>query len=125
MEKEGLKRGVVEIGVATLTAIAFSLVAVLLFAFIVKVASLPSACLSPVCRVIKTVAVLLGCIAGLRSDKGLFKGAAAGLLSAFSSFLLFSLLSGGIVWELSLLLELLFGAITGAISGIIAVNLHK
>lgn len=125
MEQGGLKGGSIEVAKAVGVAVAFCLVAVLVFAFIIKIAALPSSVITPVNQVIKAAAILLGCIVGLGNDKGWLKGAIAGLLSVIFAYIIFSLVGGGFKWELTLLLELLFGLVAGVISGVVAVNMHK
>lgn len=123
--REGFKTGVIEVLKAVGVAVAFCLVAVLVFAFVIKIAALPSSIITPVNQVIKAAAILLGCVLGLGNDKGWIKGGIAGLFSVIFAYVIFSIVGGGFKWELSLLLELLFGLLAGAISGVVAVNMHK
>lgn len=118
-------RNVAEIGKATGVAVVFCLVATLLFAFIIKIAELPSEAISPVNRVIRAAAVFLGCIVGLSDNKGLIKGSVAGGVAFALTYVLFSLIGGGFEWTWSVLLECLFSVLAGGISGVIAVNIHK
>lgn len=122
---EEIKRAAIEIGKAIGIVILFCMAAVLLFAFIVKVAALPSEVIAPVNRVIKAVAVFLGCIIAVRESGGWIKGVIIGVLSVLLSYVLFSLIGGSFTMEWTFILELLFGGIIGAISGIIAINIHK
>lgn len=123
--REELKNGAIEVGKAVGVAVAFCLAAVLVFAFVIKIASLPSSVIMPVNQVIKAAAIFLGCIIGLSNNKGWLKGGIAGILSVVCAYVIFSLIAGSFEWDLSFLLELLFGLVAGVISGIVAVNLHK
>lgn len=122
---EEIRKGALEVGKAVAVAVAFCLAAVLIFAFIIKIAALPSEVITPVNQVIKAAAVLLGCILGLSDSKGWLKGGIAGILSVACAYVIFSLIAGGFDWSWTILLELLFGLVAGVISGIVAVNLHK
>lgn len=118
-------RNLAEVGKATGVAVIFCLLATLLFAFIIKIAELPSEVILPVNRVIRAAAVFLGCIVGLSDNKGLVKGIISGVLTFILTYLLFSLLGGGFRFSWSVLLECLFSLLAGGISGVIAVNIHK
>ncbi len=122
---EEIKKGALEVGKAVAVAVAFCLASVLVFAFVIKIAALPSSIIRPVNQVIKAAAVLLGCIFGLSDSKGWLKGGIAGVLSVACAYVIFSLIAGGFDQSLSALFELPFGLIVGVISGIVAVNLHK
>lgn len=122
---EEVKRAGGEIGKATGIALLFCMAAVLLFAFIVKVASLPSEAISPVNRVIKACGILLGCILSVRERRGWLKGLIAGGLSALLSFFLFSLIGGSFSFTPLLAADVLFGGIAGGIAGVISVNLAR
>lgn len=121
---EGVKKGALEVGKAVAVAVAFFLAAVLVFAFIIKIAALPSSVIMPVNQVIKAAGVLFGCILGLSDNKGWLKGGIAGILSVACAYVIFSLMAGGFDWNWTVLLELLFGLVAGVISGVVAVNLH-
>ena len=106
---------VLELVKSIVIAVFFCLAAVLVFAFVISLASLPSTVITPVNQVIKAAAILLGCIVGL----------GVGHLSICFSFLLFSFIGGALQFTPTFALELLFGVIAGGISGVVAVNLHK
>ncbi len=125
MGASGIKSGIFEVVKAVLIALAFCLVAVLLFAFIIKIAALPSEVITPVNQGIKSLAVLLGCIVGLGKEKGWLKGGIVGLLTIALAYLIFSLISGTFTFGVAILLELIFGVVIGVISGVVAVNMHK
>lgn len=115
---------VFEVFKAALSAVVFSLAAVLIFAAIIKLCGVPSSAITPVVRGIKAATVIGGVLLFVREEKGIFKGAFAGIAASAISYFIFSAMAGG---EFSALFfaELLFGGIIGAISGIIAVNMRK
>ena len=58
-------------------------------------------------------------------EMGLITGFLIGVLYTALAFVVFSILNGGFVFEMSLINDLLFGGIAGGIAGIIAVNFKK
>lgn len=110
-----------------LIAIVVSLVCILIFAFVVKLFGLSDTVLKIVNQIIKVVSVLIGTFVGLKKecDKGLLKGLLVGLFYTLFAFLVFSALNGKLVFDKTLLTDILFGGITGAICGVIVVNAKK
>ncbi len=102
-----------------------ALVAVLIFAGIVKLASLNSGVIKAVNQFIKVLAVFIGCFFSIKENKGLIKGFLVGALSAVLITLVFALISAEATFGLGFLIDIFFMAILGAISGIISVNLKK
>lgn len=105
-------------------AIAISLVCILFFAFIIKLFGLGDAWLKPVNQAIKAVSILVGVFFGLGKikDKGLVKGLIIGLIYTLLAFIVFSILNGSFCVDKTLLTDVLFGGIMGAICGVIFVN---
>ena len=81
----------------------------------------------PVNQVIKGVSVFLGVFLGLKKSKelGLVCGLLIGFIYTIAAFLVFSILSGSFNFDITLLTDIVFGAIIGAICGIICVNIKK
>lgn len=121
-EKSGFFSGIVK---GTLTAVIIMLFSVLIFAGIVKVALLSQGVIKAVNQFIKIVAVFLGCSFCVRGRMGLIRGAILGVLSTIIIYLIFSLFSGEIYKSTSFILDLVFMAVIGGVSGIIAVNVKK
>lgn len=111
----------------SLIATAASLVGILFFAFIIKIFGITDGFLKPVNQVIKCISILLGVFIALKNSKeqGLLKGVLIGLIYTVLAFVVFSALNGSFKFDKSLLTDVLFGGITGAICGVIAVNLRK
>ena len=109
----------------SLISIAISLVGILFFAFIIKLFGLNDGCIKPVNQIIKALSILSGVFFALKKDKnkGLVKGLAIGLVYTLVAVVVFSILNGSFTVDKSLLTDILFGGIMGAICGIIAVNL--
>ena len=110
-----------------ITSLCVSLVAILLFAFILRFTSVSDSIISPVNQVIKGVAIFLGVFFGLKKVKenGIINGVLIGFFFIILAFLVFSLLDGTFLFNRTLLNDIIFGTIIGAICGIICVNLKK
>ena len=108
-------------------ALGVSLVGVLIFAFLLKFTSIPASVISPANQVIKAVSIFLGVFLGLRKQKemGLVSGLLIGLAFTIIAFLTFSALDGHFTFDRTLLNDVIFGTIMGAICGIICVNIKK
>lgn len=111
----------------SLIALCISLVGILIFAFILKFASISDKAIRPINQIIKGVSVLVGVFVAMRKvDKmGLVGGLLIGLVYTILAFVVFSILDGNFEFNLTLLNDLLFGGIMGAICGIIAVNVKR
>ena len=77
--------------------------------------------IAPVNEVIKGVSIFFGVFVGLRKYKkmGLLNGILIGFLFTVVAFLVFSLLDGTFSFDRTLLNDIVFGSIIGAICGII------
>ena len=123
-EKKGNVKPIIK---GVLVALAISLVAILLFAFLLRWTNISDSLIVPVNQVIKGVSIFLGVFFGLKKVKqnGIINGLIIGFLYTIVAFLVFSLLDGAFCFDKSLLNDILFGTIIGAICGIICVNLKK
>jgi len=124
MQREAVREFVLEAVKAVVAAVIFSLAAVLIFALVIKLFAVPSSAIPIVNRIIKALAILGGTLIFIREEKGLFKGAAAGIIAVTVTYLIFAAIAGSGFSPL-FFAELLFGGAVGGISGIIAVNIHK
>lgn len=104
-----------------------ALVGILIFAFILRFTSISDKLIAPVNQVIKGVSIFFGVFIGLKKHKemGLLNGFLIGLLFTIVAFLVFSILDGAFCFDRTLLNDIIFGSIIGAICGIICVNLKK
>lgn len=107
------------------TAVIVTLVSILIFAFIIKVATLNASVIKAVNQFIKILSVFLGCFSFIRGKQGLLKGCLVGLFTTVIIYLLFSLIGGAISFGTAFIIDIVFGLIVGSISGIIAVNVKK
>ena len=81
----------------------------------------------PINQVIRGVSVFVGVFAGMKRIKelGFASGLLIGFLYTIFAFLAFSILGGNFSIDLTLLTDIVFCSIIGAICGIICVNLKK
>ena len=108
---------------ATLAATIFSLVCVLIFSFIIGLFSLSAGIVKPVNQVFKIIAIAIGGILFIRGGRGLIKGAIYGVCAVLVTYLLFAVISSSFAVSWLFALEIVLGAVAGAISGIIGVNI--
>lgn len=106
-----------------LYGVGFALATSLLFSLILSLFALPNAVVTPVTVVLKALSICFGVTVAVREEKGLLKGACIGVLIATLTAFAFGGVAGAISWKM--LLELPFGAIVGAISGVLAVNTRR
>lgn len=113
--------------VGTMIAVCVSLILVLVFAFMLKFTNIPDSAIKPVNQIIKGVSVFVGVFIGLKKTRemGLVSGLLIGFIYTILAFLIFSVLSGHFVFDISIVTDMVFGAVIGAICGIICVNIKK
>ena len=105
----------------TLIALCISLVLVLIFAFLLKFTNISDSAISPINQVIKGISIFFGVFIGLKKSKelGLVSGLLIGFIYTFLAFFVFSILSGSFSFDVTLLTDIVFGDVIGAICGII------
>ena len=107
-------------------AIIFSLVLVLVMAFVIKIFNIDARYIILINQLIKGMSILFACIVALKLERnGWLWGMIAGILYIIFAFIVFSLLDGGFNMKLSIVNDIVLGGVSGLISGIIAVNLRK
>lgn len=105
-------------------ALLFSLISVLIFAFLMQIFSIPITAIKPVNYVIKILAIILACLFSVK-EKGIISGIITGVLVTLFSYLLFGAMGSDLTVTINLLWELLLGICVGAIGGIISVSVRK
>ena len=124
MEKTtNFKNDLLDVLKAVLFSTLISLGLVLIFAIIIKFASLPNNVILPVNITIKLLSVLIGTLIGFKhASNGLLKGAFTGLIYMLFTFFIFAALSSfkdvNFSW-----IDLVTLPVAGAIAGIITVNI--
>jgi len=124
--KKENKSYLVEMLKALIIALIISLVLVLLMALFIKLFNIPTSAINIINQVIRSVSVLTAALLAFKLPKnGWLRGLIFGVLYVLLSFLVFSLLAAEFKVGLSLLNDTALGAVSGLISGIIAVNLRR
>ncbi len=118
-----MREHILQVVKATLAAIIFSLACVLAFSLFVQLFSLSSAVIKPVNQVLKTLCIAAGGILFIRGSGGIVKGAVYGAVAVLATYVLFSAMSGDFSVTGFFALEVLIGAVSGAVSGVIGVNI--
>ena len=108
-----------------LISVICSLLAILIFAFVIKLADLNGTVIKVVNQFIKVFAIFVGCVFSIDGKLGLIKGSLIGVLSSFIIYLILTMLAGNIDWGAAFIVEIIFSVIVGGISGIIAVNIKS
>ncbi len=111
----------------SLMALSVSLILICIFAFVLRFCDISNDAIKPINQVIKIVSILIGSFYGLKkvTEMGLITGFSIGIFYTILAFVVFSLLNGGFVFERTIINDLIFGGIAGAVAGIIAVNFKK
>ena len=108
----------------SLVSVSVSLVLILILALLIKFLNIPDGAIQPVNQAIKIISILFGVIAALKNfpQKGLLTGALIGLIYTILAFMFFSLLSGQLIINASLFIDVAFALLIGAMCGIFFVN---
>ncbi len=128
--KEKLKRinfgTIASVLKSSLIGVIVSILLVLLFAFVLKFVELGSATISVIDQIIKILSIIVAVISLNKSVdanlllKSLFVGAVYSILT----FLVFSILNGGVVFGVGIFSDILFSALVGGASAIL-INMIK
>ncbi len=104
-----------------LFSVFISLILILIFALVIKLTNLSDGFIKPINQVIKILSIFLGVLLAVRKNRegAFFKGILIGLIYIVVSFLVFSALDKSFNLSWSILNDLLFGGIAGAISGVL------
>lgn len=102
-----------------ITAMIFTIAAILIFAIILKMTALSDKVIPYINQVIKIVGILMAAYVTVNSGKKIWLGAAGGAAYVLLTFFLFSLVNGGMGSVLILLSDLVMGAVIGGIAALI------
>ena len=110
---------------SSIIALVITLLFVLIFGIILKFVDVPANIITPINQVIKVVSVLIGSLIGFKTKSGgAIKGCLTGIIYTVLSMFIFIIvgvkLNQSFNW-----IDIVFGLVIGAISGIIAVNTGK
>lgn len=104
-----------------LLAIAITLVGIVVLAVVLKFADLNSTTISIANNIIKGLAIffMMFCIKRANGERLLFKSIISGVLYAFLSFVIFSILNGRFMFNMGFVYDLLFAVLVAVIASII------
>ncbi len=107
--------------------VAFSLICVLIFAFVIKFTSVSESVMQPINQIIKGASILFACFIVSKNIRknGWLVGLFTGLLYTVLAFLIFSILDNQFTFGLNVLNDLVFGSVMGLIAGILCISLRK
>lgn len=119
------KKDLLEMFLGVLFSIIISLIAVIIFAVIVKYANLSTKVVQIVNIFLKIFSIFFGTLIALKSgQKGLFKGCIIGLFFSLVSYLIFSLINGSFAVNPLTAFDIIGSLVAGLLSGIFAVNVR-
>ena len=112
---------VFSIAKASLAGVVVSILAVLLFAFVLKFVDLNSGTVSLIDQIIKilSIAVAVFVLSKSNSEGLLVKGIAVGAIYSIFTFIVFSVLNGGINFSVATLTDIVFSAMIGGVTAIL------
>lgn len=126
VSREDERLGIFKILLATFIAVAVSLGLILLFAFTIKWFDLSDAIIAPVNIAIKIISIGVGILIVTKDGKqGIKRGAVIGASYIVLSYLIFSILLGSFNLSFANLWDLILGVVSGAILGVISVNIRR
>ncbi|MBQ8726556.1 MAG: TIGR04086 family membrane protein [Clostridia bacterium] len=119
------KASLVQVVRGVVTAVLITLIGVLVFSLVLFFTDLGDGVIRPVNQIIKLLAIFFGAFLAVKEDKFFIKGGLIGLLSTLFTFLIFALISGGLSFGWGLLIDLVFGFLMGALSGLITGRIRR
>ncbi len=120
-----MRKNIFQIVKAASAAIIVSLIFVLFFTLVIQLFSIPLGVVKPVNQVFKILSIVVGGLIFIRGDKGWLKGIIYGLIAVLATYLLYGAISHSLSISWKFIIEILLGTVSGAITGIIAVNIKK
>ena len=111
----------------SISALAFSLALILIFALSLRFFNIDVGFVMPINQAIKILSILLGVFIGLKDNKskGFIKGVIIGFLYAILAYFIFGILSLKFNFSMSMIIDIIACSVIGGISGIIGVNIGK
>lgn len=122
---ENAKKTYIPILKGVLMSLIITMVAILLFAGIIKLTEMQSGAIHFVNQIIKAFSILCGCFYGIKNGKSFLKGIVIGLVTMLAAHIIFSILEKQSIFSMSILYEMLFGAVCGGICGMITGMIKK
>ena len=125
MDKTFWRRAVLEVLRTALFTTVFSLFALALVAVFVRAFAPAPLTITAVNWTVKCVGIFVISVFSVGKERALFKGLAAGVLSAVVTMLVFSAIGGGFFVDVLFLAELLLCAVCGGAGALVGAKLRK
>ena len=125
MDKIFWRRAALEVVRTAFFTTVFSLFALALVAVFVRAYAPSQITITAVNWTVKCVGIFLICIFSIGRERALFKGLAAGVLSAVLTLFIFAAIGGGFHVDWLFLAEIVLCAACGGAGALIAAKLHK
>ena len=125
MDKAFWRRATIEVVRTAFFTTVFSLFALALVAVFVRAYAHSTLTITEVNWTVKCVGIFLFCIFSIGKERSLFKGLAAGVLSAILTMFVFAAIGGGFHVNWLFLAELVLCAACGGAGALIGAKLHK
>ena len=121
---KNLKITTYALGILTSLIVALSLIFV--FALIIRYANVSNKAITPVNIIIKIISIAFGTFVATKDGtKGLIKGVVVGFCFTILCFCIFSIIAHSFSINIMFLIDVIVGIASGAISGILSVNIRK
>lgn len=125
-KEETSKLSIFKLILSSIISVLISLGLILIFALVIKWFNLADNIIEPVNIVIKILSVSVGVFIITRDgSRGIVKGTLVGAIYSVLCYVIFSLLLGSFAISLTNLWDLLLGVVSGALLGILFVNIKK
>ncbi len=123
MRNENSFQGAFSVAKGAVLALCCSLALSFIFACVLRACNLSQGVIYTVNQVVKTLSVAVGAIVFVRGEKGWLKGGVIGLIFTMLSYLAFSAIGGDFSLSWLIVVETAVGLFSGALCGVIAVNI--
>ncbi len=125
MQESNKNNIILTITKGVLLSVSVSLGLILLFAVVLKFFDMQNIIVKTINQIIKVISIFVGVLFSLKSSntKYYLKGLAIGVLYTVVAFFVFSILDGGFSFSTSIIFDLLFSGVIGAICGIFCANI--
>ena len=106
---------------SSLIGVVVSILLVLLFAFVLKFVDLNPSMISLIDQIIKVLSIIVSVLVINRQDGEnlLIKALLVGAMYSIITFVVFSILNGGINFSIAILTDIIFSALVGGVSAIL------
>lgn len=126
MKGKSLNLGILSVLKFCLLGLVITLLGIVIFALVLKFADVPTVAISYVNNAIKAISIffVVLCIKKNNEEKLLIRSIVAGIIYSVLSFVVFSIMNGGFVLDMSFVSDLLFAVVVSVVASVI-INLFQ